>query len=71
MKINLNFMVIEMVKSKVYENTPQTVPYLKEGINTVINNIQPHVCKRVIEHVKNQIIRCGYGDHMPDVILHI
>lgn len=67
-----DFFLWGFVKSKVYENNPQTIPELKENIQAVINNIQPDVCERVMENFKDRIMRCraAMGGHMPDVIFH-
>lgn len=45
--------------SGFYRGFPRSVPKLKEGIRTEINNIQPGVCERAVEYAKDLIIRCS------------
>lgn len=57
------------VKSNKYGNNPQTIPDLKEEIQTVFDNIQPDSFRAVQDNFKDRLIRWK-GGYMLDVICH-
>lgn len=57
------------VKSNVYGNNPQTIPELKEEIQSVFDNIQPDVFRAVQGKFKDRFIR-RKGGYMLDFICH-
>ncbi|KYN39884.1 hypothetical protein ALC56_05652, partial [Trachymyrmex septentrionalis] len=46
----LDFFLLGYLKSQVYVNKPTTTRALKEEIQRCINEIQPHLCKMVMEN---------------------
>ncbi|KYN44692.1 hypothetical protein ALC56_00687, partial [Trachymyrmex septentrionalis] len=46
----LDFFLWGYLKSQVYVNKPTTTRALKEEIQRCINEIQPHLCKMVMEN---------------------
>ncbi|CAK9806866.1 hypothetical protein ANTPLA_LOCUS5061 [Anthophora plagiata] len=69
----LDFFLWGSLKSKVYTNKPTTTHALKEEIGRCINEIQPHLCKTVMENFDKRVRMCqqSRGDHLPDMLFHI
>ncbi|KYN32334.1 hypothetical protein ALC56_13191, partial [Trachymyrmex septentrionalis] len=69
----LDFFLWGYLKSQVYVNEPTTTRALKEEIQRCINEIQPHLCKMVMENFDKRVRMCmqSRGGHLPDVLFHI
>ncbi|EFN79516.1 hypothetical protein EAI_03467, partial [Harpegnathos saltator] len=59
-----------ILKSKVYTNKPTATHALKEKIERCINEIQPHLCKTVMENFNKRVHMCqqNRGVHLPDML---
>ena len=57
------------LKSKVYVNKPTTTRALQEEIKRCINEIQPHLCKMVMENFDKRVCICqeSRGGHLSDM----
>lgn len=68
----LDFFLWGFLKSKVYANKPTTTHALKEEIERCINEIQPHLCKTVMENFDKRVRMCqqSRGGHLPDMLFH-
>lgn len=68
----LDFFLWGFLKSKVYAIKPTTTLALKEEIERCINEIQPHLCKKVIENFDDRMRMCkqSHGGHLPDMLFH-
>jgi hypothetical protein len=68
----LDFFLWGYLKSKVYANKPTTTHALKQEIRPCIGEIQPHLCKMVIENVDKRLrmFQQSLGGHLPDVLFH-
>lgn len=68
----LDFFLWGYLKSKVYANKPTTIHALKQEIRRCIGEIQPHLCKMVIENFDKRVRMCqqSLGGHLPDVLFH-
>ncbi|XP_078047551.1 uncharacterized protein LOC144475472 [Augochlora pura] len=68
----LDFFLWGFLKSKVYINKPTTTHALKEEIELCINEIQPHLCKTIIENFNKRVRMCqqSLGGHLPDMLFH-
>ena len=54
----LDFFLWSYLKSQVYVNKPTTTRALKEEIQRCINEIQPHLCKMVMENFDKRVRMC-------------
>ncbi|KYN38913.1 hypothetical protein ALC56_06702, partial [Trachymyrmex septentrionalis] len=54
----LDFFLWGYLKSQVYVNKPTTTRALKEEIQRCINEIQPHLCKMVMENFDKRVRMC-------------
>lgn len=68
----LDFFLWGYLKSQVYVNKPTTTRALKEEIQRCINEIQPHLCRTVMENFDKRVRMCmqSRGGHLPDVLFH-
>ena len=59
-------------KDRVYIDSPQILDHLKDNIRAVIGEIQPAMCRKVIENYLFRIDVCetAPGDHLDDVVFH-
>ena len=60
------------VKSRVYANKSETFPELKSEIQGVIDEIQPHLCEKVIENFMKRVMACDQsrGGYLTDILFH-
>jgi hypothetical protein len=60
------------VKSRVYANTPQTIPELKAEIRHVIGEAEQQLCGNVIENFVKKIRLCqqSRGGYLLDIVFH-
>ncbi|CAK9818123.1 hypothetical protein ANTQUA_LOCUS9679 [Anthophora quadrimaculata] len=61
------------LKSKVYAKKPTTTHALKEKIKRCINEIQPHLCKTVMENFDKRVYcmcQQNCGSHLPNMLFH-
>ena len=58
------------MKSKVYENKPETLDELEANIQRIIGDITPAVLNQVIENWTPVLehVRVSRGEHMPKII---
>ena len=58
------------MKSKVYENKPETLNELEANIRCIIGDITPAVLNRAIENWTSKLehVRVSRGEHMPEFI---
>ena len=68
--IPLDYFLWGYVKSKVYENKPETLDELEANIQHIIGDITPAVLNRVIENWTSRLehVRVSRGGHMPEII---
>ena len=68
----LDFFLWGYLKSQVYVNKPTTTRALKEEIQRCINEIQPHLCRIVMENFDKRVRMCmqSRGGHLSDVLFH-
>ncbi|CAK9827661.1 hypothetical protein ANTRET_LOCUS5336 [Anthophora retusa] len=68
----LDFFLWGFFKSKVYANKPTTTHVLKEEIERCINEIQPHLCKTIMENFDKRVRMCqqSRGSHLLDMLYH-
>ncbi|KAK0166333.1 hypothetical protein PV328_004759 [Microctonus aethiopoides] len=68
----LDFFLWGFLKSKVYANKPTTIHALKEEIKRCIKDIQPHLCRTVIEDFNKRVRMCqqSHGGHLSDIVLY-
>lgn len=61
------------VKSRAYVRNPRTIFQLKEQIQRVIGEIEPELCKKVIENFDRRTTVCqqSRGGHLSDIVFHI
>ena len=68
----LEFFLWGYVKDKVYADTPQSFQEFKEKIRAVIDEIEPQICKNVMENFIKKAWSCkrSRGGHMNDIVSH-
>ena len=68
----LDFFLWGYLKPQVYYNKPETTRALKEEIQCCINEIQPLLCRIVMEifDKRMRMYMESRGDHLPDVLFH-
>ncbi|CAK9818807.1 hypothetical protein ANTQUA_LOCUS9924 [Anthophora quadrimaculata] len=68
----MDFFLWGFLKSKVYVNKPTTIHASKEKIERCINEIQPHLCKTVMENFDKRVrmYQQNRGGHLPDMLFH-
>lgn len=66
----LDYFLWGYVKDEVYKNNPTTIEELKTNIEQEIREIQPQLCKKVIENFTQRIDVCkrARGGHLDDII---
>ncbi|XP_050342348.1 uncharacterized protein LOC126768367 [Nymphalis io] len=66
----MDFFLWGYLKSKVFNNNPQSIEELKENIREEIQNISPNTCRAVMENVRSRLQECQIkqGTHLDDVI---
>lgn len=69
----LDFFLWGYVKDRVYVNNPQTIDALKVEIERVIGEIEPHLCRHVIENLGKRFVVCkrSRGGHLADIVFHV
>ena len=67
-----DFFLWECVKDKVYAVAPQSIQELKEKMRAVIDEIQPQMCKNVMENFIKRAWSCKRSrrGHMNDIAFH-
>ncbi|KZC03798.1 hypothetical protein WN55_04255 [Dufourea novaeangliae] len=68
----LDYFLWGYVKDQVYADNPQSIEALKTNIRRVIGEIEPQLCKNVIENFDKRIDVCkhGRGGHFSDILFH-
>lgn len=68
----LDFFLWGYLKEKVYSDNPQTILHLKENIIREIGQINPNVCRNVIQNFAKRMVTCRdlRGGHLSDIIFH-
>lgn len=69
----LDFFLWGYVKGKVYANNPATIQQLKENIRGVIAEIEPELCRKVMENFVKRVDICqrSRGGHLEDIVFHV
>lgn len=68
----LDFFLWGYVKDRVNTDRPQTLDQLKNNIRQVIGEIQPSMCRKVVENYIKRVKVCkrALGGHLNDVVFH-
>ena len=68
----LDFFLWGHVKDNVYTDAPQSIKELKEKIRAVIYEIEPQMCKNVMENFIKRAwsYKRSRGGHMTDIVFH-
>lgn len=68
----LDFFLWGYAKDRVYADNPQSLDHLKNNIRDVLAELQPAICKKVIENYLKRIEVCeaALGGHLSDILFH-
>ena len=60
------------MKDEVYADAPQSIQELREKIRANIDEIEPQMCKNVMENFIKRLCSCkrSRGGHMNDIVFH-
>ena len=69
----LDFFLWGYVKDMVYADAPQSIQELKEKIRSVIDKIEPQMCKNVMGNFMKRAWSCkrSHGGHMNDIVSNL
>ena len=68
----LGYFLWGYVMSVVYADKPRTVSHLKDNITSVIHEIEPQLCEKVIAYwvIRMHATKRSRGGHLNDIVFH-